>query len=377
MRILVLASWYPSDEDRTYGIFIKEQAKALIKTGVDVRVFYPFDKSRASRIVVKTEEDGIITYRCNTDYMKSSKLSRINSAVKTVMELRRISKEYDFELIHCHVCYFAGIIGYIYKKLYGKKYLITEHMSYVDSYAEKLYNYILLKKAYRYAERVVCVSNYLAENLRNLGFIFDESIIGNVVDTSVFCSNDKRYFKDDFVNIVFIGSMLKDEVKGVSYLLKAFSLLCGLKTNCRLHLIGDGHLRDEYEKLALSLGIEHFCRFYGKLDRTHVAEILNSCSFFVLPSKHETFGTVIIEALSCGKPVVTTDIGGQSEIIKDSSLGYLVKSQDEYSLFHGLNSMAENFNNYDSEYLRYYAKSYSYENIGRKIQELYIDCLDS
>jgi glycosyltransferase involved in cell wall biosynthesis len=113
------------------------------------------------------------------------------------------------------------------------------------------------------------------------------------------------------------------------------------------------------------------------MDRPHVAEILNSCSFFVLPSKHETFGTVIIEALSCGKPVVTTDIGGQREIIKDSSIGYLVKSQDEYSLFHGLNSMAENFKNYDSAYLREYAKSYSYENIARKMKKLYLDCLGS
>jgi glycosyltransferase involved in cell wall biosynthesis len=280
-------------------------------------------------------------------------------------------------MIHCHVCYFAGIIGYFYKKLYGTRYIITEHMSYLADYAQKKYNYVLLKKAYGEAEAVVCVSRYIADNIRSLGFQFNERIIGNVVDTAVFNKNGKKYFSDDSINIAFIGSMGNDEVKGIGYLLKAMAMVLEANGNVRLHLIGDGPKRKEYEELAASLGIDGQCIFYGRMDKAHVAEMLRSCSFFVLPSKHETFGTVIIEALSCGKPVVTTDTGAQKEIISDISLGYVVHSQDVDSLFEGLNFMINNYSKYDAEHLKNAAAEYSYQSIAGKVYSLYEQILQN
>lgn len=371
MKILLLPSWYPSEADNTAGTFIREQARALKQYGVEVRVLYPFDRCIKPGDIVLHPEDGILTYRCNTDYLKNSKLSRVNSTVKVIKALRRIKKEYGFELIHAHVCYFAGIIGYFYKKIYGTRYIITEHMSYIGSYAKKKYDYILLKKAYGSADKVICVSEYLADSIEKLGFEFKRQIIGNVVDTDVFCGNGSKCFKDDNVNIVFVGSMGNDEVKGVNYLLKAFSLLVRDHKNVKLHLVGDGQKRKEYEELSVSLGIDDKCRFYGKLPKSNVALILRSCSFFVLPSKYETFGTVIIEALACGKPVVTTDTGAQKEIINDSSLGYLVHSQDVKSLYEGLSYMLRNYNKYDAKHLKKAAQQYSYESIAKKLNDLY------
>lgn len=371
MKILILSSWYPDDENNANGVFVKEQAKALAENGIEIRVLYPFDKSKSTSKMMRSEEDGIITYRCNTDYIKNSKLSRLISTIKTIKELKKISKEFNFELIHCHVCYFAGIIGYFYKKLYGMKYIITEHMSYIESYARKKYNYILLKRAYNSAEAVICVSNYLADNLVNLGFTFKKQIIGNVVDTSIFDIRENGKTDDKPTHILFIGSMGNDEVKGVNYLLKAFSLLAKTKDNVSLHLIGDGVKRTEYESMATSLEIDRHCKFYGRMDKGDVAKMLQSSSFFVLPSRYETFGTVIIEALSCGKPVVTTDRGGQKEIINSDNLGRIVRCEDVESLYEGLKYMSDNYKTYDSRYLREYAMKYSYKSIANKLYELY------
>ena len=371
MKILIFASWYPNKKDSIAGIFVREQAKALHKDNIDVRVFFPFDKSQKNSNCVKCEEDGLITYRCNTDYIKNSKISRVNSIIKSIRELNKIKKEYDFDIIHCHVCYPSGIIGYFYKKFYGTKYIITEHMSYIESYAKKKYNYMLFKKAFMSAEVVVCVSNYLCNNLNKLGFEFKSAIIGNVVDTCSFKDIKSDYFKNDCINILFIGSMDRDEVKGVPFLIKAFSKLVHLNKDVRLHLIGDGIKRDEYEELSVKLGIENYCTFYGKLDKLYITKILQACSFFVLPSKYETFGVVIIEALACGKPVLTTDTGAQKEIISNEKLGYIVKSEDVDSLFLGLKYMTDNYINYDSKYLRDYALNYSYENIAKKLHNLY------
>lgn len=371
MRVLILPSWYPDCNSRLNGIFVKEQVKALHDIGVDVRVFYPFDKSLRDSKLSILDEDGVKTYRCNTDYLKNTKVSRVNSTVQTIRRLKQIKKEYDFDIIHCHVCYFAGIIGYLYRKLTGTKYLVTEHMSYIASYAAKKYDYILLKKTYSSAESVVCVSQYLVNNLKKLGFEFKEVVIGNSVDMSVFSDTRLNTMDTGLVNILFAGSMGNDEVKGLPYLLRAFAGLLKYGDNYRLHIAGDGTKRQEYEKLAEELKLQDYTFFYGNVDRPHLARLMQSCSFFVLPSKYETFGAVIIEALSCGKPVVTTDTGAQKEIINDIRLGYIVKACDVESLLEGLKYMSDNYMNYDSSYLREYASNYSSANIAGKVSELY------
>jgi glycosyltransferase involved in cell wall biosynthesis len=97
-------------------------------------------------------------------------------------------------------------------------------------------------------------------------------------------------------------------------------------------LVGDGPLRSELEHLAARLGVHRQVEFIGYQSRPGVVRLLNECTLFVLPSRSESLGIAVIEALACGKPVVATAVGGIPEIIEDGTSGILVEPEDARAL---------------------------------------------
>jgi glycosyltransferase involved in cell wall biosynthesis len=123
-----------------------------------------------------------------------------------------------------------------------------------------------------------------------------------------------------------------DEWKGLDVLIRAIALLREQGETTRLVLAGDGPIRAELEHLTATLGLNHHVQFLGYQPRSSVARLLNQCSLFVLPSRSEPFGIVVIEALACGKPVIATAVGGIPEIIEDGRNGILVQPDDPSAL---------------------------------------------
>lgn len=123
-----------------------------------------------------------------------------------------------------------------------------------------------------------------------------------------------------------------DEWKGLDVLISAMALLRDQGRAVRLVLAGDGPLRPELEGLAAALGLDQQVEFIGYQSRPAVARLLSECTLFVLPSRYETFGIVVVEALACGKPVVATAVDGIPEIIEDGTNGILVEPDDARAL---------------------------------------------
>src|SRR4029079_19216509 len=94
----------------------------------------------------------------------------------------------------------------------------------------------------------------------------------------------------------------------------------------------DGPLRGELEALTRSLGIWERVRFLGRKGRPQVADLMQRCEMFVLPSRAEPFGIVLIEAMACRKPVIATRVGGIPEIIEDGQNGILVEPDNPEKL---------------------------------------------
>jgi glycosyltransferase involved in cell wall biosynthesis len=91
-------------------------------------------------------------------------------------------------------------------------------------------------------------------------------------------------------------------------------------------MVGDGPERAPSEHLARELGVFDDIRFLGK--QQPIEEILSIADVFVMPSGSETFGLAALEAMSCGVPVVATNIGGLPELIEDGTSGYLCPLND-------------------------------------------------
>jgi glycosyltransferase involved in cell wall biosynthesis len=123
-----------------------------------------------------------------------------------------------------------------------------------------------------------------------------------------------------------------DEWKGLDVLLRAVALLREDGATVRLVLAGDGPLRSELERLAAALGLHRQVQFIGHQPRPAVARLLNQCTLFVLPSRSESLGIAVVEALACGKPVVATAVDGIPDIIEDGTNGILVEPEDARAL---------------------------------------------
>jgi len=119
-------------------------------------------------------------------------------------------------------------------------------------------------------------------------------------------------------------------------MIRAFATVKDAEPSIRLLLVADGPLRANHEELARCLGLDGRVEFLGWRSRAEIAELLHGCQVFVLPSRSESFGIAIIEAMACRKPVVASAVGGILEIIDHGKTGVLVEPDDPSALAHAL-----------------------------------------
>jgi len=130
------------------------------------------------------------------------------------------------------------------------------------------------------------------------------------------------------LNIISVGRLVPE--KGYEQALKSIQRLQNItdRNYLKYTIIGDGDKRSELESLTAELGINSIVNFRGKCSREEVIRELQSSHVFLLTSKSEGFGLSILEAQSCGVPIVATRVGGIPEAMEDGHTGYLVEKDD-------------------------------------------------
>ena len=151
---------------------------------------------------------------------------------------------------------------------------------------------------------------------------------------------DEKRFKpvphqNDVTQLVTVCRLVP--AKGLDILLRACAELHKRNSRFVLHIIGDGPIREELEKLSQNLGIYDDTIFYGYM--LHPEELLPFFDVFVLPSRAEAFGSVFAEAALCLLALVGTDVGGIAEQIEDGANGLLVPSEDPVALANALETV--------------------------------------
>lgn len=167
---------------------------------------------------------------------------------------------------------------------------------------------------------------------------------------------------------------MHNEKKGLDVLLKAFARIESEDPSLKLVLVGDGPLRGDLEALARTLGISERVRFLGRKGRPQVADLLQRCEVFVLPSRAEPFGIVLIEAMACRKPVIATRVGGIPEIVEDGKNGILVEPDNPRALAEAIVRVLKNRDLQSSLACSGYAavhEKFSSEAMGGAYEELF------
>jgi colanic acid/amylovoran biosynthesis glycosyltransferase len=135
--------------------------------------------------------------------------------------------------------------------------------------------------------------------------------------------------------------------KGVDMLLTAFGLLSEDRPALRLEILGDGPLAPALRSQARDLGLDDRVRFLGALPISEVRTALRRCAMLILPCPIEepgdrySFPEVLMEAMSCGTPVVTTDVLGVPNMVRHDATGVLVASEDAAGLALAVTSLLD------------------------------------
>lgn len=123
------------------------------------------------------------------------------------------------------------------------------------------------------------------------------------------------------LQVLFVGRMIA--LKGVDMLLEAAAALMAQGIPFQLTLVGDGPQREEWSQKSLSLGLGHCVVFTGALTAHGVAQHMQACHVFCLPSVRESGGAVLLEAMACARPIVAVAYGGPAEIV-DEAVGHAI-----------------------------------------------------
>ena len=254
-----------------------------------------------------------------TEFKKKDVFSLMINFVKFVMFL----KTKKIETIHIHLvgCYLFATLGSLLAGV--KRRIIHWHNVYDPKTANVWKVYIGSKLA----SRIVAISKTVKRKNAQIYRIpvSKVSLIYNAIDTKKIA----RVPQKAHVNSICIGSVGKlNRQKGFDILLKAFSMVNNVFPQVILEIVGDGPLEKELKAYAIGLGIRDKVRFLGLLNNRAVLDKIGEWSVFVLASRWEGFGIVLLEAMAMEKPIVATDVEGIPEVVKDGETGFLCSKDD-------------------------------------------------
>ena len=368
LKMLVVASWYPSPASPVNGIFIAEQARALASRH-DVTVLAPEVTPAGSRRARTVDTSGPYpVIHCNIPARRL--VHHLDYARVVANEIRAGG----FEVVNAHVTLpggYAAVLAGIYTR---RPVVITEHTSPFDELMTTARNRRKVRFALTRAAAVIAGNRGLEAKMRKYGITRPIQIIPNLIDTDRFALRPKPPRADDDYHLLFVGRLNTDQ-KNLPALLRAMSLLTGRGKRdgkgYRLKISGDGELRSGYEQMARELGVDEWCEFAGMLGPEQVARSLTECDVFVLPSLHENCPNVVAEAQAAGRPAVVTICGGSEELISPRT-GKAVPVDDHVALADAIKQVCRNLDGYQPEEIAAYAKGrFGWEAVVDQLTEVY------
>tara|TARA_B110000114_G_C15093953_1_gene400185 strand:- start:127 stop:1266 length:1140 start_codon:yes stop_codon:yes gene_type:complete len=378
MHILVVPSFYPDSDNENLGIFFKEQVYALADNSNKVGVVYVEMRS-VKNFSWKQLRNSFFQFECNTENLWIEyriKGWRIPSFVGRQFWLyltRKLIDKYILlngrpDVIHAHNSFYAGIAAndaYVKKHI---KYVITEHDSdfLEGNFTKKKKS--LIAKVYSDSLQVISVSKALKRAMNSISPHVNILVIPNIVNTDYFIPKEEGA-APAALTFLAIGNLTEN--KNHKLIINAFFNISQLYDNTRLVICGEGPEKQNLLNLVKKYNLEDKVEVKGFLRKDKILHELQNSSCLVHASNYETFGVVLIEALSCGLPVVSTKSGGPDDIFV-KGMGYLISINNLEELVKALLHFIENQNGFDKYYLRDIAlNNYSRLSVYKRIYDCY------
>lgn len=351
-KLLVLSSLFPSPTQPAAGVFVRERMFRVAKhvplvvlapqawfpfQGL-IRRFRPHFRPSAPRFEIM---DGVEVHRplflCFPGILK--RFDGLLMAISCFFTARRLIHQHQLNVIDVHFGYPDGYAGSLLRRWLGTPMVLT-----LRGKEERQARMAIgreLRRAVLSADRLITVSDALRRVALQFGADDRKiTVIGNGVDLEKFrpisqaAARAELGLPSNAKVLVSVGTLV--ERKGFHRVLDCMPELQLRHPNLHFLIVGgagpEGDIGARLRAQVQSLGLNESVHFLGAVrqDRMHVP--LSAADVFVLATSYEGWANVFLEAMSCGLPVITTRVGGNSEVVPNSAVGTIVEFGDSESL---------------------------------------------
>jgi len=288
--------------------------------------------SSVDRFKKEKFSQNIIVYRLNIGKNKQNFHYQTNKdllvySFKSYFFAKKLLKKNNYDSIHA---WFGIPCGFI-AMLLGKPYIVALRGSDVPFYnsrfknLDKYFFQYLSKFIWKKAKTVIANSQGLKELAQKTAPNQKIKVIYNGVDINEF-KPPKTKKKSKVLRILCVARLIKR--KGIDYLIKALGEL--KDEDFLLTIIGDGNEKKNLIDLAKRLKIDNKIKFWGSVPHSEIIKYYQQNDIFILPSLNEGMSNTILEAMACGLPIITTNVGGSEELIEEN--GFVIKPKSKKEL---------------------------------------------
>jgi len=363
IKIAILVPAFPpkvlgGTEIATYNI-----AKHLGKRGHEVHIITQVNGEQLKGV----EEEKFYVH--SIKFRKVPLLGIIIFWIKVLFVLKKIRPD----IIHAQNLD-MGIGGVL-----AKFFLKTPYVAYgrgTDVYSPWIFKNAISKIIIKNAGAVITLTEDMKKEMTKI-YKRDISVIPNGLDIKKFNNLSKENIRrvmnisNDEKIIIFVGRL--HPVKGVEYLIEAMEHIRQNDVKTKLIIVGDGTERERLEKLVKKFDLTKNVLFVGRISNEDIPKYMTLSDVLVLPSLKEGFPNILLEAMASGLPVIATNIGGISEIIKNGENGFLVEPKNSKAIAEKILSLFENNElcKIIIEKNQEDVKKYNWEDIAEKLEEKY------
>ncbi len=392
MKILII-NHFPLDGSGS-GVYTKNLAKELTKSGHRVKVIFPENRTVPTEIFeirpIMFRNNHNKNYEIDFNFPCFTSHPRSNNTFYELNEkqmgdyidiMTKVTREeadrFKPDIIHAQHLWIAP---YAAQKT-GIPYVATAHGTDLKGFIQdKRYHPYALKGAQN-AQKIITISKQVDREVSELYHIEDKKrkIVYSGYDTDLFKVKDlsrKEVLAKFGINnipdhIVFFAGKLAN-FKGVDILLKAAKIYENqMKEKTTTLIAGNGILYEELKKLRDFLKLKRTF-FLGHVNQEQLGDLFNVADVSTVPSRSEPFGLVAIEALACGTPVVGTNQGGLIDFI-NPDIGALVDVEDDIALAEAIiNELVRPDKKERKKRAHEYAmNNFSWENTMKEVEKIY------
>ena len=354
-KLLVYCSLFPSNKRPNAGVFIRErmfrvgqQLPIVVVSPVPwfplqgiIRYWKPHFRPQPDKFEV---QQGVQVYfpRFFSIPGLFKSLDGFFMALGSLSTLIKLKRE--FNIIDAHFAYPDGYAATLLGKWFKVPVTITLRGTEVPL-ARMPGRKIRMLKAINRATGIFSVADSLKQHVIGLGANADKiRVVGNGVDINKFYPLDKAQERReldipaDAKVLISVGALV--ERKGFHRVIEVLPELVKQYPQIIYLIVGgdspEGNIRDKLEQQVKELKLENHVRFLGALSSEQLKKPLSAADIFVLSTANEGWANVFLEAMACALPVVTTDVGGNSEVVNDELLGAIVPFGDKEALLNAL-----------------------------------------